>query len=44
MISLEAGLNMVRKVLGWTDIIVRAYLAGMGWFDKDETEMSGLEI
>jgi hypothetical protein len=44
MISLEAGPNMVRKVPGWTDIIVRACLAGMGEFDNDETEMSGLEI
>ena len=45
MISLsEAGPNMVRKVPGWTDIIVRACLEGMGEFDEDETEMSGLEI
>ena len=44
MISLsEAGPNMVRKVPGWTDIIVRACLEGMGEFDEDETEMSGLE-
>jgi hypothetical protein len=45
MISLsEAVPNMVRKVPGWTDIIVRACLEGMGEFDEDETEMSGLEI
>ena len=44
MISLsEAKPNMVRKVSGWTDIIVRACLEGMGEFDEDETEMSGLE-
>ena len=44
MISLsEAGPNMVRKVPGWTDIIVRACLEGMGEFDEDETELSGLE-
>ena len=44
MISLsEAGPNMVRKVPGWTDIIVCACLEGMGEFDEDETEMSGLE-
>ena len=44
MISLsEAKPNMVRKVPGWTDIIVRACLEGMGEFDEDETEMSGLE-
>ena len=44
MISLsEAGPNMVRKVPGWTDIIARACLEGMGEFDEDETEMSGLE-
>ena len=35
---------MVRKVPGWTDIIVRACLEGMGEFDEDETEISGLEI
>jgi hypothetical protein len=45
MISLsEAGPNMVRKVPVWTDIIVRACLEGMGEFDEDETELSGLEI
>lgn len=45
MISLsEAGPNMVRKVPGWTDIIDRACLEGMGEFDEDETELSGLEI
>ena len=44
MISLsEAASNMVRKVPGWTDIIVRACLEGMGEFDEDETELSGLE-
>jgi len=32
---------MVRKVSGWTEIIVRACLEGMGEFDEDET--SGLE-
>jgi hypothetical protein len=40
----EAGPNMVRKVPGWTDIIVRACLEGMGEFDEDETGVSGLEI
>jgi hypothetical protein len=45
MISLsEAGPNMVRKIPGWTDIIVRACLEGMGEFDEDETEIGGLEI
>jgi importin-5 len=45
MISLsEVGSNMVRKVPGWTDVIVRACLEGMGEFDEDETELSGLEI
>jgi hypothetical protein len=45
MISLsEPGLNMVKKVPGWTDIIVRACLEGKGEFDEDETEMSGLEV
>ena len=45
MISLsEAGPNMVRKVPGWTDVIVRACLEGMGEFDEDETEISGLEV
>ena len=34
---------MVRKVPGWTDIIIRACLEGMGEFYEDETEMSGLE-
>jgi importin-5 len=44
MISLsEAKPNMVRKVPGWTDIIVRACLEGMGEFDEDETDVSGLE-
>ena len=33
---------MARKVPGWTDIIVRACLEGMGEFGEDETEMSGL--
>ena len=32
---------MARKVSGWTEIIVRAYLEGMGEFDDEET--SGLE-
>jgi hypothetical protein len=32
---------MVRKVSGWTEIIVRACLEGMGEFDDEET--SGLE-
>ena len=32
---------MVRKVSGWTEIIVRACLEGMGEFDEDET--GGLE-
>jgi len=32
---------MVRKVSGWTEIIVRACLQGMGKFDEEET--SGLE-
>ena len=42
MISLsEARPNMVRKVSGWTEIIVRACLEGMGEFDEEET--SGLE-
>jgi importin-5 len=40
----EAGLNMVRKVTGWTDVTVRACLEGMGEFDEDETEISGLEV
>jgi Importin repeat len=45
MISLSgAGPNMVRKVPGWTDVIVRACLEGMGKFDEDETEISGLEV
>jgi importin-5 len=45
MISLsEAGPNIVRKVLGWTDVIVRACLEGMGEFDEDVTEISGLEV
>jgi importin-5 len=35
---------MVRKVPGWTDVIVRACLEGMGEDDEDETEKSGLEI
>jgi len=43
MISLsEARQNMVRKVSGWTEIIVRACLEGMGEFDDEET--SGLEV
>jgi Importin repeat len=43
MISLsEATPNMVRKVEGWTDIIICACLEGMGEFDEDETQMSGL--
>ncbi|KDR69484.1 hypothetical protein GALMADRAFT_128597 [Galerina marginata CBS 339.88] len=42
MISLsEARPNMVRKVPGWTEIIVRACLEGMGELDEDET--AGLE-
>jgi importin-5 len=40
----EAGPNMVRKVPEWTDLVVRACLEGMGEFDEDETELSGLEI
>jgi hypothetical protein len=35
---------MVRKVSGWTDIIVRACLEGMGEFDEDETEISDLKF
>jgi len=31
----------MRKVPGWTEIIMRAYLEGMGEFDEEET--SGLE-
>ena len=43
MISLsKARPNMVRKVRGWTDIIVRACLEGKE-FDAEETEISGLE-
>jgi len=42
MVSLsEARPNMVRKVPGWTEVIVRACLEGMGELDEDET--SGLE-
>jgi len=38
MISLsEACPNIVRKVPGWMEIIVRAYLEGMGEFDEEET-------
>ena len=47
MISLsEAGPDIVRKVPGWTDVIVRACLEGMGEFDEDETEIEigGLEV
>ncbi|KAF8952312.1 armadillo-type protein [Flammula alnicola] len=33
----EARPNMVRKVNGWTEVIVRACLEGMGEFDEDET-------
>ena len=32
---------MVRKVPGWTEVIVRACLEGMGELDEDET--NGLE-
>jgi hypothetical protein len=32
---------MVRKVSGWTEIIVRVYLEGVG--EVDEEEMTGLE-
>lgn len=39
MISLsEARPNMVRKVNGWTEVVVRACLEGMGEFDEDETQ------
>ena len=42
MISLsEAFPSIVRKVPGWMEIIVRAYLEAMGEFDEEET--SGLE-
>lgn len=42
MISLsEARPNMVRKVPGWTEVLVRACLEGMGELDEDETQ--GLE-
>ena len=38
MISLtEARPNMVRKVSGWTEIIVRACLEGMGDIDEEES-------
>ncbi|KAF9472591.1 ARM repeat-containing protein [Pholiota conissans] len=38
MISLsEARPNMVRKVPGWTEVVVRACLEGMGELDEDET-------
>ena len=37
MVSLtEARPNMVRKVTGWTEIIVRACLEGMGEFEEDD--------
>ena len=39
---LEAQPNTVCKVSGWTEIIVRAFLEGMGEFDDEET--SGLEV
>jgi len=43
MISLsDARPNMVRKVSGWTEIIVRMCLEGMGEFDEEET--SGLVV
>jgi len=32
----------MRKVSGWTEIIVRVCLEGMGGFDDEET--SGLEV
>ncbi|PPQ86212.1 hypothetical protein CVT25_006892 [Psilocybe cyanescens] len=39
MISLsEARPNMVRKVAGWTEVIVRACLEGMGELELDEGE------
>ena len=39
MISLtEARPNMVRKLPGWTEVVVRACLEGMGEFDEDETQ------
>lgn len=38
----EARPNTVHKVSGWTEIIVRAFLEGMGDFDDEET--SGLEV
>jgi len=37
MVSLtEARPNMVRKLTGWTEIIVRACLEGMGEFEEDD--------
>ena len=40
----EARPNMVRKVRGWIQIIVRACLEGIEEFDEEETKISGLEI
>ena len=38
MVSLtEARPNMVRKLTGWTEIIVRACLEGMGEFEEEDT-------
>jgi hypothetical protein len=38
MVSLtEARPNMVRKLTGWTEIIVRACLEGMGEFEEDDS-------
>ena len=43
MISLmDARPNMVRKIIGWTE--VRTSLEGMGELDKDETDLGGLEV
>ena len=43
MISLsEARPSMVKKVTGWTEIIVRACLEGMGEYEEDES--SSLEV
>ncbi|PPQ74728.1 hypothetical protein CVT26_005110 [Gymnopilus dilepis] len=44
MISLsEARPNMVRKVPGWVEVMVRACLEGMGELDEDEGAGPGLE-
>jgi hypothetical protein len=40
MVSLsEAKASMVKKVHGWTDVIVRASLEGMGELDDDTLDM-----